>query len=211
MPVNLHSTQTQSTESSNCLTTTGRWHVWRRTSHMQTIRTDLTGGLSWCVETVWPVAVTGRSNGEERLIYRWVTEESAGEETKVTLCLEWMTIPGVSSALTMMVTLSVTIQTEQPSPTPPPPPPPPPLSLTEWQCLWTVPLARCPSTQSPLTHWSTSTPSTPLSLNPFILGSGSGLTGLVPQCLCVLYRTESLLLLEQHFYCYLQMFRADVT
>uniref|UniRef100_A0A669DPQ3 NACHT domain-containing protein n=1 Tax=Oreochromis niloticus TaxID=8128 RepID=A0A669DPQ3_ORENI len=34
---------------------------------------------------------------------------------------------------------------------PPPPPPPPPLSLTEQQCMWTVLLALCPSTESPLT------------------------------------------------------------
>ena len=55
--------------------------------------------------------------------------------------------------------------------------------------MWTVLLALCPSTESPLTHWSTSTPSTPHSLNLFILGLDSG--HLVPQCLCVQCRRKS--------------------
>ena len=51
--------------------------------------------------------------------------------------------------------------------------------------MWTVLLALCPSTESPLTHWSTSTPSTPPSLNLCILALHSTGSGLVPQCLCV--------------------------
>lgn len=41
---------------------------------------------------------------------------------------------------------------------------------TEWQCRWTVLLALGPFTESPLTHGSSSTPSTPHSLNRSVLG-----------------------------------------
>ena len=63
--------------------------------------------------------------------------------------------------------------------------------------MWTVLLALCPSTES-LTHWSTSTPSTPHSLNLFILGLGSG--DMTPQCFCVQCRRKSLLLWTQTQY-----------
>ena len=66
----------------------------------------------------------------------------------MTVGLEGMISPGVCGALMKKVTLSVTMREKHASP----PPPPPPLSLTEWQCMWTVLLALCPSTESPLTH-----------------------------------------------------------
>ena len=64
--------------------------------------------------------------------------------------------------------------------------------------MWTVLLALCPSTESPLTLWSTSTPSTPHSLKLFILGLASGLV--VPQCPCA--ECKECLLLEKHSDCW---------
>ncbi len=40
--VNSHWTQTQWTQNSNCLTTTGRWQWWQSSSHILIIQTDLT-------------------------------------------------------------------------------------------------------------------------------------------------------------------------
>lgn len=63
--------------------------------------------------------------------------------------------------------------------------------------MWTVLLAFCLFTESPLTSWSTSTPSTPRLMNLCILGLDSGL-GLtyhwLPRYVCVLCRNNSLLL-----------------
>ena len=167
--------------------------MWRRISHILIIQTDSTTAASCCVAMVWTVAVTGRSSGEEELLYLCPTEEWEGEETPLTAGLERIINPGVWSALTVL-TPSVTITEGYPSP----PPHPRLLSATEWQCMWTILLAFCPSIKSPLTNWSASTHLTPLSLNLFIQGSGLGSgSGLVLQCLCVLCRIENLLLFEK--------------
>ena len=55
--------------------------------------------------------------------------------------------------------------------------------------MWTVLLGLCPSTESPLTHWSTSTPSAPHSLSLCMLGLQSGV---LVHSLCVICRTDSL-------------------
>lgn len=148
IPVNCRLTQTQPTGSLVYQTTTGRWPMWRRTSSTWIIRTDLTSGPSCCVKMLWPAAVTGRWNGEERLTFPWVTEKSAGREMMVTLCLEWMTTPGVCSALKRMVFLSVTIQTEHLCPTPLSPPP----CQIEWRYMWIILPACFHSTWSHWTH-----------------------------------------------------------
>ena len=192
IPVNSQWTPTQYTERSNCLPTTGRWPVWRRISHILIIQTDLMTALSCCVEVGWPVALTGRSSGVEKFLYPWGTKESEGEETVTTVGLEGTISPGDWNASVLMDTLSGITTEKQTSPGAPPPAPP----LAELQCMWTVLLALCLSTKSPMTHWSTCTPSTLLSLNLFILGLGSG-SGL-GLCLCVLCRRESLLLSEEN-------------
>lgn len=63
--------------------------------------------------------------------------------------------------------------------------------------MWTFLLAFCPSTASPLTHWSTSTPSTPHSLNLSYLGLGYTGPVLVPQCSWCELSVERLLLAEK--------------
>lgn len=101
-------------------------------------------------------------------------------------CSEETISPGVWSARILLVTLCGMITKQLTSP----PPPRCRRPQTELQCTWTILLAVCPSTESPLAHSSTSTPSTLRSLNLFILDLGSGLTSPAPQCLCVLFQSR---------------------
>ncbi len=171
-----------------------RCRTWTRIRCILIIRTDSTTGLSCCAAMIWPIAVTGRLSGAEDFTSPSLTEESAGKEVDMSVCLEGMISPGVWSALILLVTPSGIVIRQHTSP---PLPPPPPLRLTGWQCMWTILLALCRFTEFPLTHWPTCTPSTPHSPNLFTPGSGSGPTGRVPQCLCVLCRRKRLLLLEK--------------
>ena len=63
MPLISLSTQTQFTENSKCLTTTGWWRQWQRSCRILITRRDLTSGLSCCVTKLWLVGVTGRWSG----------------------------------------------------------------------------------------------------------------------------------------------------
>ncbi|XP_025760114.1 neoverrucotoxin subunit beta-like [Oreochromis niloticus] len=101
-------------------------------------RNGLTGRCYWEVE--W------RGRAYISVSYRRIGRKGNSDD-----CVEGLISPGVCTALMMVLVLSGTITEKHPSPPPPPPPPPPPLSLTEQQCMWTVLLALCPSTESPLT------------------------------------------------------------
>lgn len=132
MPVNSQWTQTQFTETWNCLTTTGRWRQWPRSRSTRHMKTGLTSGNSCCVVLVWLVAATGRWSGEGWFIYPWLTEESKGKDTLLTAGLDATISPGLWGALMLMITLPITIREEQTCICPTLPPPPlPPLSLTE--------------------------------------------------------------------------------
>lgn len=181
-----HWMQTQQTSSSKCQKTTRRWHWWRKSSYILSIQKDLTAG-SCCVKTHCLDAVTGRLSGREMFMWQWLWDTPKGKETRMAVGLEGMNILGLCTAL-IGNTFSATIRKKNSYLSPAP-------FRTEWQCMWIVQLAFCPSIQSPPTHWFTSTPSTLHSLNLFIQRLDLRRKHcLVLQCLCVLCRGESLLM-----------------
>lgn len=181
-----HWMQTQQTGSSKCQKTTRRWHWWRKSSCILSIQKDLTAG-SCCVKTHCLDAVTGRLSGRETFTWRWLWETPKGKETRMAAGSEGMNILGLCTAL-IGNTFSATIRKKNSYLSPAP-------FRTEWQCMWTVQAAFCPSIQSPPTHWFTSTPSTLRSPNLFMQGLDLRRKRcLVLQCLCVLCRGKSLLL-----------------
>lgn len=175
IPINLNWTKTHWTETWNCLTTTGGWFTWTRSSHTLITQTGLTLILSFCVKLLWLVAATGRCSGKDKYPYVWVPEECTAVKPAATVCLDPTLTPGVWAALTKVVSLPGTTTEKHPSAAPPP--------GTEQQCMLTYLITSCLSTMSPRTLWSTCTPSTPRSLSQFILGLPSW--PLAPQCLCV--------------------------
>lgn len=180
-----HWMQTQQTGSSKCQKTTRGWHWWRRSSCILSIQKDLTAG-SCCVKTHCLDAVTGRLSGREMSTWQWLWETPKGKETRMAAGLEGMNILGLCTAL-IGNTFSATIRKKNSYRSPAP-------FRPEWECMWTVQAAFCPSIQSPPTHWFTSTPSTLRSLNLFIQGLDLRQKHcLVLQCLCVLCRGKSLL------------------
>lgn len=142
------------------------WNTRREKIHILIIQTDLKiSGLNFCVQMVWVVIVTGRLNGVGLFLYQWVTEALQGKKTMKNLHLDGMISPGVWSVLIVMVTLSGTITIRHTSHLHPPmlyyPSwPPPSLYLKKSECMWTVMLVSCPSTECYLENWSTFTPST---------------------------------------------------
>ena len=160
MPVSLSPIQTQQAGTLICLTIAERWRQCKRSSRIPISQRDLIAVNCWA-DLFWQVAVIGKLSGVAALALVSLTEESEEEETVLSVCLEGIHSPGVLSAL-MVVTLSGTTTEKQRSLSRPLP--------TEWQCRWTVLLALGPFTESPLTHGSSSTPSTPHSLNRSVLG-----------------------------------------
>lgn len=100
--VNSHWTQTQHTDGLNCLRTTNEWNMWKkkRNSLIPFIQRGLIASNSWCVETLWLVAVTGKSRLRDWLTSQWLTGESAGEAMVMIANLGGMTSPGVCRSTT---------------------------------------------------------------------------------------------------------------
>lgn len=177
-PVNSRWTQTQPTKSCYCQNTILRWRWVKRRRRILIIQTDSTTGNSCCAQRGWQVAVTGRLSGRGRFISLWRTEESGGEEKATTAASEKTTSPGVWAALTEVTPFCTTTRAH-PSINQAP---------KEWACTWTGLRGLCLSTVSHQTDGShTFTPSAPVSQRRSILLSGSGLTRLTHQSLCVTY------------------------
>lgn len=170
MPAISHWTQIQPIWTSFCLKTTGRWHGQEFQHSIIVFRAKC------CVETVWPIAVTGRLSGKDWFPSGYLIKDSE-EKVRTSGPGSWSALKKITLSCMMTKKQSYTAF---------------PLCPTELECMWTGRLASCPSLQCSLTHGSASTPSTAHSLSLSIpqLGSGSNLRCWGVQHLCVTCRKE---------------------